>query len=246
MRARQRHFNARDFGAVQVLDSRFLSGLNDGDGIGTWTDRSRSGYDMSQATSGFRPTYKTSIQGGQPIARFDGGDSMTSSFETATAYSAICIYKRTNSQTNVANNATFSWSIGIIGVSNFSASQRLFQFSYNSSPDEFAHFANATTTFSISRNNDFNIHSVSIPIATGTGSYTTNGANEQTASVASLSGVTSGTVSSVLGDATFNPGFNLKLIGDFALAVVVKSALDKSQVKKINHAAAYSFKIACS
>lgn len=51
-----------------------LTGLNDGDAITTWPDLSGNGYDVTQATSGFRPLYKTNIFKGQPAVQFDGVD----------------------------------------------------------------------------------------------------------------------------------------------------------------------------
>jgi hypothetical protein len=44
----------------------------DGDPIGSASDSSGNNYHYSQATSGSRPTYKTSIVNGQPVFRFDG------------------------------------------------------------------------------------------------------------------------------------------------------------------------------
>jgi hypothetical protein len=224
MRARHRHFNPRDIGASQVLDSRFLSGS--------------------------RPTYKTSIQGGQPIARFDGGDRMESSFQTTTKHSVVCVYKRTNSQSNISGeDVTFVLSVGI--SANTATTARLFQHIYVSSPSNnflYGANANAASQLSISRNDDWNIHSVSADIGSGSASYTINGSNEQTSNVSSLSGVTSGTVIVMLGDATFYTlvGFPLGFIGDLSQSTIFRDALNKSQLKKVNHAAAFSFKIACS
>lgn len=74
MRARQRHFNAKDAGATLVLDARFLT-ANNNDAIGTWT--SRTGINnATQATVARKPTYKVNMSGGQPALYFDGGDNM--------------------------------------------------------------------------------------------------------------------------------------------------------------------------
>jgi hypothetical protein len=81
MRARQRHLNPKAAGATLVLDARLITGLSDGTGVQTWSDASGGGNDATQTTSGFRPLYKTAVQGGQPGVLFDGTDD-----SMATAY----------------------------------------------------------------------------------------------------------------------------------------------------------------
>jgi hypothetical protein len=71
MRARHRHFNPRDAGANLVYDSRRVTGLSDNDPVDTWPDISRNAYDATQ-TSTARPLYRTANQGGNPALRFDG------------------------------------------------------------------------------------------------------------------------------------------------------------------------------
>lgn len=50
--------------------------LNDGDPISSWPDDSSNGYDAS-GSGDSRPTFKTNIINGQPVARFDGADILT-------------------------------------------------------------------------------------------------------------------------------------------------------------------------
>ena len=52
------------------LDARLISGVSDGSTVQTWSDSSGSANDVTQATAGNRPTYKTGIIGGQPTMRF--------------------------------------------------------------------------------------------------------------------------------------------------------------------------------
>lgn len=61
-------------GLVLWLDADAIAGLSDGDPVGTWSDQSGESNDFTQATTARKPTYKTSIQNGLPIVRFDGGD----------------------------------------------------------------------------------------------------------------------------------------------------------------------------
>lgn len=51
-----------------------ISGLSDGDPVGTWSDLSGSGNDCTSA-GGARPTFKAAVLGGKPVVRFDGATS---------------------------------------------------------------------------------------------------------------------------------------------------------------------------
>lgn len=103
MHRRARHLNPRDAGATSALDARFLSGLNDGDGITTWTSRTGSNS-PTQATANNKPLYKVNIQGGCPAALCDASASTSGRFMTfstspisgATAASCIYSYERTS------------------------------------------------------------------------------------------------------------------------------------------------------
>jgi hypothetical protein len=50
----------------------------DGDVVGAWEDKSGNANDGSQATAGLKPLYKTNIQNGKAIIRFDGVDDLLS------------------------------------------------------------------------------------------------------------------------------------------------------------------------
>lgn len=52
----------------------------DGDPVGAAVNQGSDIYDIVQATSGAKPTYKTGILNGQPVLRFDGGDSLIGAF----------------------------------------------------------------------------------------------------------------------------------------------------------------------
>lgn len=49
-----------------------ITGLSDGDPVGTWPDLSGNNNHLVQAVGASKPTYKTGIQNGLPILRFDG------------------------------------------------------------------------------------------------------------------------------------------------------------------------------
>lgn len=65
-------------GLTLWLAAHRLTGLNDGDAVGTWPDLSGNGYDVTQATAGNKPLYKTNIFNGQPALLFDGTNSFMS------------------------------------------------------------------------------------------------------------------------------------------------------------------------
>ena len=95
MRARQRHLNKSLRETACAFDSRFLSGFSDGSAVDTWTDLSSNSRNATQATSANRPVYKTSIQGGNPVVRFDGSNDIlqTSAFANPSQISAIKVAK---------------------------------------------------------------------------------------------------------------------------------------------------------
>lgn len=61
-------------GLVLWLKADAITGLVNGDPIATWADSSGNGYDATQATTAHKPSYRTSVINGLPVARFDGVD----------------------------------------------------------------------------------------------------------------------------------------------------------------------------
>ena len=130
MHRRNRHINAAAAGAVCVLDTRYLSGLSNGSGISSWTDRNKNKNNSpTQATANNQPLYTTNVLNGNPGALFNNAASSQGrwlSFPSgmttgATALSAIYFYKRTgidasapgailtNFSTNVGYNNHEPW-----------------------------------------------------------------------------------------------------------------------------------------
>jgi hypothetical protein len=243
MRARHRHFSYKSAGASIALDTRYIHGVSDGTTLQTWSDRSGNARDAAQATAANRATFKTAIQGGNGVLRFDGGDFYNAPFTTGTAYSFYCVFKRSGSNTNEFNNATFVASAGVDG--NTTATGRRYQVAYSDTP-VFATSsnANAGSAMTIARNDNWNTHSISAPIGSGTATYLLNGASEQTADVSALAGVTSGTVRMTVGATSWTNEF--LLVGDMGLLVTYESAHSASLRRRLNHHAAYSFKISCN
>jgi hypothetical protein len=80
-------------GLVEWHDASALTGLADGDPVASWTDRSTSGIPATQATSSKRPTYKTGIQNGLPVVRFDGVDDVLAAGTAVTVGTVFAVAK---------------------------------------------------------------------------------------------------------------------------------------------------------
>lgn len=61
-------------GLALWLDAAQIVGLSDGDPVALWPDASPNGFDGAQAVAVNQPVYKTAIQNGLPVVRFDGAD----------------------------------------------------------------------------------------------------------------------------------------------------------------------------
>jgi len=59
-------------GLVLHLDASTISGLSDGQAVAQWSDLSGSGRHVTQATGANQPTYRTGVQNGRAVVRFDG------------------------------------------------------------------------------------------------------------------------------------------------------------------------------
>lgn len=69
-----------------------ITGLSDGDAVATWEDDSGNNYDLTQATAGNRPIYKTNVFGTGPAVRFDGvNDFLATSTLTLNTFDEITI-----------------------------------------------------------------------------------------------------------------------------------------------------------
>ena len=99
MRARQRHFNAKDVGAAGVYDARYLSGLSNNDAVSTWSSRTGTN-DATQATAASKPIYKTNQLNGNPVLEFDGSNDwfQLSKLDASQAW-GLCVVKRTSANT---------------------------------------------------------------------------------------------------------------------------------------------------
>jgi hypothetical protein len=58
----------------QSVNGSYNSGLSDLDAVATWENLGSSALDVTQGTGSAQPTFRTSIVGGNPVVRCDGGD----------------------------------------------------------------------------------------------------------------------------------------------------------------------------
>lgn len=92
-------------GLVAWYDASQLTGLSDNDPVTTWTDLSGNGRNLTQGTAANKPLYKTSIQNGLPMLRFDGtNDFMDASFVATQPMTIIaCIIPRLVNKPGTSN-----------------------------------------------------------------------------------------------------------------------------------------------
>lgn len=240
MRARQRHFNAAGFGAKLVLDSRFISGKNDGDGIDSWSDISGSGNNASQATAGARPTYKTGVQGGQPIARFDGGDVMSGSISTSTSgMTVVAVWKQT---TGVQFAGILT---GNIGSGNDFNDGFVFTAEFDGSTKDIAWGAGNTSATFLYADTDVSSFNIASATRSGTsGVIYKNGSQVQSGTLASDTETLTGYV--IGGRYLSGVSASYRLKGDIGYAAYLPSSLSSSARLRLERGMAFSFKIACS
>lgn len=241
MRARQRHFNPRDAGANLVYDSRRISGLSNNDPVSTWPDISRNAYDAT-GTSTARPLYITQVQGGNPALRFDGSNDQLSipsgpSLSTTAGFNVQVVIKQTAFNTQYPNildfktNETNNW---VFGFSN----QPAYQWILMGSDGNFARLRWNTTA-----NTNTNILNVKY---NGSGSSTAanwnlifNGLSQTLTSADAFAPNSSG---AGIGAEQNNNWNN----ADYYHISLINAEASESLRKRLNHASAYSFKIACS
>jgi len=98
MRARNRHCNPINGGATYAFDTRFnKDGYTDGSAVGTWTDRGNN--TATESVSANRPLWQndaTNNINGNPVVQFDGSNDtlQTASTVTVTALSCIAVCYR--------------------------------------------------------------------------------------------------------------------------------------------------------
>ncbi len=108
-------FSPIDIAGLKLWLKADLLALVDGDPVGTWPDSSGNANNATQATSGFRPVYKTGIVNGLPAVKFDGVDDFMGFTPLTTIQSAFFVVKNLASGGNqpfapiLGGTSTFDW-----------------------------------------------------------------------------------------------------------------------------------------
>jgi hypothetical protein len=117
---------------------------SDGDAVGTWSDQSGNGYNLTQGTAANKPTLKTNIKNGRSIVRFDGtndymdGTTITNIMSTTTlsAYIVVNVKAYTTNTANGYDNDTiftettggnlslYTRSTGVTGIEVYDGAQK--------------------------------------------------------------------------------------------------------------------------
>ncbi len=221
MRARHRHFNPAHADFALVLDSRYLT-LNNNDLVSTWTGRTRT--NLSPTASGaIRPTFLTNVLNGNPAIRFGGSQyflNTTDSFSGPKSIIAVAANRRSSLANNVVDCvAAAGWggnaAVGAWPPSSFNG------FS-NATQRRLAFFTkkNGGTSLNLALNEYF--------IGSGYSSRTITVTGFEIGAHRNNSGI-----------------LDFRTIGDILLVAVIKSQASAELTKRLEHAAAFSFKISC-
>jgi hypothetical protein len=243
MRARQRHLNVKKANAVVALDSRFLQPQADGSNMSSWPDRigGAATNNFSQGTAESQPIYAVNAINGNPAVRFNN-DFMSTSTNFGTnnslsgnpALTIFGVFNKTSStfgsfvgwgNTSISLNACGILDSGTSNAVAFAGSQSA-----------------AMTTLAINTN-------VVLVVKKPAGAITTtsrfrNGDDVSTGTPSANTPSITGTQACVIGRwANFTGNY---LVGDLAYLVIFNSELSQSMQKRVQAAAAFAFKIACS
>lgn len=232
MRARHRHFNAKTAGAVLVLDSRYITGLSDGNAVSTWSDRSGNGKDATMASAGNQPTYETAEQGGQPVVKFDGSnDYLATAGPATTVTNNWAMFSVAKTITRVSGSYMGHFEMG----SNSGAGQS------HKNGDGAGFFGGLYGNVAWLNDGAAKLDQWIIQSflrTSGTAQFWANGITTGTTFAQNPN-----TPSTATYVGRFGAGFQQC---EISTAVITNVAIGASLRKRIEHAAAFSFKIACS
>ena len=240
MRARQRHLNAKAAGAAIVLDSRYITGLNNNDARTTWSDRSGNGYDMTQAITANKPIYKTNQISGQPLLTFDGSNDFLSTPNALDWTAFVAVVKTSSLGTNKAilGAPQSTGNVGAYYIKTGNPARTTTWERYNTAG------VSGITTGGL-------LPSGSAAIFSGSRSNSALkvGVNGVYGTDTTHTSVTSSIISpSYLGASWYAFNTTDQWEGDIAMVLGLTTTIrpEDSIMKRLHHHAAYSFKIACS
>lgn len=223
MHRRARHINPKNFGAALAFDSRFLQ-LNNDDLVSSWTDRAAA---VSYTASGAaRPTFKTSISGGSPMVLSASGNEMIGG---TTEY--------------LSNSASIT--VFVVSSSSNSGNQCIASIKGKSGQEYVCYQLNGTAYWGFRQS------------YSGSRTYTRPAANTLAIEcvsneIAYIDGAAvSGSPQYHNGSGNSNilcnlAGSGYAWIGYIGQIIAIDAALPAPLLKRLTHAAAFSFKLSCS
>lgn len=231
MRARHRHFNPRDAGATAAFDARYGIAVANDAGVDTWTNRVGSN-NATQATGALQPTFKaTGGNANSPALLFDGSADRLA--HSIAALGAPSLFMAVATRTG---GADFSVVAGFMppNTSNYSIIYARWSG---------ANWGLAPSDSGQSILNAWRICSAK-PASTATSNSSTtmwtDGANETTATGSRFAG--DGDNRRFFG----STGTDSFLAGSISQVIAIPADVGNPLRRRLEHAAAFSFKIACS
>ena len=243
MRARQRHVNARHAGAVLVLDARYINQA-DNTAVSTWSDRSASGYDFSQATGANQPTLQTAEVGGSSIVRFDGSNDKLTRDDTGfpTGNFTFIVLSKQAALALDEFRQCFGYGQASIGSGIWLGYGE--NVDYGTDAFGVSQYGNARAISSST-----GVHIVgSITRNSTTYAVWKNGASKTTKTMTTNTAVygTNGAAVGANGLGATNAGYPAYLNGDIGTIIYAGSEWSDALRRKFEASVAYSWKIACS
>lgn len=232
-------------GAKLVLDARYID-QTDNTAVSTWADRSGNGWDATQTDSNFRPTLQTAEFGGQNIVRFDGSNHRLSVAGAAGLLNNIAgsTLSVTIKFTNTSGTRTaFAFSTGP-GLTRAGVDMTASGYSTGGRRLDANSFQSVTSAGGQSATRTL-IQTAIFDYANAALTLFLDGASSASSTSFQTAGNTSNTNSTNVrvGCSAVDTQFSE---ADIAEVVAFNSALTASQRKRLEHAAAYSFKISCN
>ncbi len=216
------------------LDARFLS-LNDDDSVTTWTSRTGNN-DVTQSTSTLKAKFKTAIRGGQPVVRFTGGVSTQNYYENSSFVLSQPFFA----------TATFKSETTPTGQYIFDATSNSSRVAFGHDPTAFDNgelFIYGGGAGIVTENfNSLGTWHICSGLYDSSNSFLYRTGNQ----VASGSTGSNSFATLRLGQFSINTtNTDTRFNGDMA-QVTIYSGTNQSLRKRLEHASAFSFKIACN
>ncbi len=247
MRARHRHFNPAHAGAAVALDARYGFSQSDNTDVDAWEDRSTNNNDATQTTAAYKPTYRTNIQGGQPSVEFtpaqNAKDRLDGSFTaTSNTLTYVGVVNLGSSPPNFARAMVLSKN----GANDYDSNTRGIPLIRNSNNQFYCFKASESGTIAMSQNTWYIVSTI------WDGSNGTIRVNETSSATQTGANATANfDVNQYRVGGDFDSTNTLNVAtgswkGYISASALFNSAVNASMRKRLQFAAAFSFKISCN